>query len=363
VRLISPLLRQVVYPTLSAIGYLRPQSGDGQLSIVTYHGVVPGGYAQRDSALDGNLVYADRLRAQLRLLKDRYRVISPETFRSWLRNHERLPPYSVLLTCDDGLQNVLTDMLPVLLDEGVRCLFFVTGASASESRTMLWYEDLFLLFLGAPAGNFEVSYGGVSIQAELRSVEQRRTVWWNSVKQLSRLDPDTRTSFVRSARGEFGLLERGLESQGPACRRFGLLTAPELRELASAGMSIGAHTLSHPVLSQASPETAFAEISGSKSRLESVLNKTVWAFAYPFGDAESVTPQILAMPRRAGFEAAFMNDAGGFGAALLPFALPRVHVTAEMRLPEFEASVSGFHERLRRRAGWGSENIGTTQGR
>jgi len=117
------------------------------------------------------------------------------------------------------------------------------------------------------------------------------------------------------------------------------------------------------VLSQASPETAFGEISGSKSRLESVLNTTVWAFAYPFGDAESVTPQILAMPQRAGFEAAFMNDAGGFGAALSPFALPRVHVTAEMRLPEFEASVSGFHERLRRRAGRGSESIGTTQGR
>jgi peptidoglycan/xylan/chitin deacetylase (PgdA/CDA1 family) len=341
VRLISPLLRQVVYPTLSAIGYLRPRSVAGQLSVVTYHGVVPAGYVRRDSALD----------AQLRLLKVRYHVISPETFLSWLRNEESLPPFSVLLTCDDGLQNVLTDMLPVLLDEGVRCLFFVTGASASESRTMLWYEDLFLLFLGAAAGNFEVSYGGVSIQAELRSVEQRRTVWWNSVKQLSRLDPDTRTSFIRFARGQLGVGEGDLESQGPACRRFGLLTATELRELASAGMTIGAHTLSHPMLSQASPETVFAEISGSKCRLESVLNTKVWAFAYPFGDAESVTPQILEMPRRAGFEAAFMNDAGGFGAALLTFALPRVHVTAEMRLPEFEASVSGFHERLRRRAG------------
>ncbi|HET9308937.1 MAG TPA: polysaccharide deacetylase family protein [Candidatus Sulfotelmatobacter sp.] len=338
----------MVYPTLSAIGYLRPRSGEGQLAIVTYHGVVPVSYAQRDSALDGNLVSADRLRAQLRLLKDRYSVISPETFLSWLRNQERLPPYSVLLTCDDGLRNVLTDMLPVLLDEGVRCLFFVTGASASESRTMLWYEDLFLLFLRAPAGNFEVSYGGVSIQAELRSVEQRRAAWWNSVKQLSRLDPDSRTSLVRFARGQFGLTERDLDREGPACRRFGLLTATELRELASAGMTIGAHTLSHPVLSQASPETAFAEISGSKSRLESVLNTMVWAFAYPFGDKESVTPQILAMPRRAGFEAAFMNEAGGFGAATSPFALARVHVTAEMRLPEFEASVSGFHERLRR---------------
>jgi peptidoglycan/xylan/chitin deacetylase (PgdA/CDA1 family) len=326
---------------------------------VTYHGVVPVGYAQRDSALDGNLVSVDHLRAQLRLLKDRYHVISPETFLSWLRNQERLPPYSVLLTCDDGLQNSLTDMLPVLLDEGVRCLFFVTGASANDSRTTLWYEELFLLFLRAPAGNFEISHGGVSIQAELRSVEQRRAVWWNSVKQLSCLDPDARTSFVRIACGQFGLAERGLDREGPACRRFGLLTATELRELASAGMSIGAHTLSHPMLSQAPPELAFAEIRDSKSRLESVLHRTVWAFAYPFGEAESVTPQILKMARRAGFEAAFLNDAGGFGAALPTYALPRVHVTARMRPAEFEAHVSGFYQRLQRRAGRRSIPYGT----
>ena len=38
----------------------------------------------------------------------------------------------MLLTCDDGLQNTLTDMLPVLQELGLSCLFFVTGASLSE---------------------------------------------------------------------------------------------------------------------------------------------------------------------------------------------------------------------------------------
>ena len=54
------------------------------------------------------------------------------------------------------------------------CLFFVTGASAEESRTMLWYEELFLLFLRAPAGHFEISSEGVAIQGDLGSREQRR---------------------------------------------------------------------------------------------------------------------------------------------------------------------------------------------
>lgn len=357
-RLISPLLKRVVYPALSATGYLRPRGGIGQLSIVTYHGVRPVGYAPRDSSLDGNLVSEDDLRAQLRLLKNRYHVISPENFLSWLRNQETLPPYSVLLTCDDGLQNALTDMLPVLLDEGVRCLFFVTGASASATRTMLWYEDLFLLFLRVPAGKFDVSYGGVSIQVELRSLEQRRVGWWDSVKRLSRLDSENRNAFIRFARAQFGLTERDLDTPGPACRRFGLLTATELRELASAGMTIGAHTLGHPMLSHASAELAFAEICDGKTRLESILGKAVWAFAYPFGDAQSVTPQILTMARQAGFEAAFLNYAGGFGADLPRYSLPRVHVTAAMSLAEFEAHVSGFYEWLRRSAGRGANLAG-----
>ena len=126
-------------------------------------------------------------------------------------------------------------------------------------------------------------------------------------------------------------------------------------------MTIGAHTLSHPMLSQQPPERAYAEISESRVRLEAALQKPVWAFAYPFGDPPSVTPQVLAMPEKAGYEAAFMNFGGGLGAELPPFALPRVHVTAGMSLGEFEAHVSGFYLRLQKRAGRGSQDIGTKQ--
>ena len=55
------------------------------------------------------------------------------------------------------------------------------------------------------------------------------------------------------------------------------------------------------------------------------------------------------MAQEAGFECAFMNVGGGFGAPLPKFALPRVHVTADMGLAEFEAHVSGFQQALRAR--------------
>jgi peptidoglycan/xylan/chitin deacetylase (PgdA/CDA1 family) len=269
----------------------------------------------------------------------------------------------VLVTCDDGLLNCLTDMLPVLRQEKVSCLFFVTGASAGDSRKMLWYEGLFLMFMRAPAGHFEISSDGVAIQGELGSREQRRAIWWDAVKRLSQVDEGRRTSFLRTARTHFGLeVERVFEESPVSCRRFGLLTCSELRELVSAGMTIGAHTLSHPMLSQLPLELAYDEISESRRRLESAVQQRLWAFAYPFGDPQSVTPEVLAMPQKAGYVAAFLNFGGGLGTDLPPYALPRVHVTAEMNLAEFEAHVCGFYARLQRRVGGATHSAGMMQG-
>lgn len=332
------------------------------LAIVTYHGVLPPAYEPVDPAFDGNLVTAPALRCQLRLLKTRYNLISPEEMLAWRQGDLQLPERAVLVTCDDGLLNCLTDMLPVLREEQVKCLFFVTGASAGESRTMLWYEDLFVLLLRAPAGRFHISHEEIEIQGELGTRKQRRAMWWSAVKVLSRLDSARRASSLDVFRNSLGApIKQNLEEGSVVCQRFGLLTRSEVRELAAEGMMIGAHTMSHPMLSQMPRDLAWSEISESRTNLESALQRKVWAFAYPFGDAQSVTPEVLAMPQKAGFDAAFLNYGGGLGTELLPFALPRIHVTAEMGRSEFEAQVSGFYAGLQRKAGRVPQALGTVQ--
>jgi peptidoglycan/xylan/chitin deacetylase (PgdA/CDA1 family) len=361
-RIVSPLLKTLVYPSLSMSGVFRRICAPG-LAVVTYHGVLPEGYKLVDSSFDGNLITARTLRRQLRRLKAHYNVASPEDVLAWLQGKRTLPTQAVLLTCDDGLVNNLTDMLPILEEECVKCLFFVTGASAGEERTMLWYEELFLLLVGAAETStrrnsravgrphsFEISRSEITISGELGSREQRRSLWWNSVKRLSQVDAETRDSFLCGIRAQLASnYWRGFDPYDEiSCRRFGLMTASELRQLASAGMTVGAHTLSHPMLSQLPLDLARAEIVECRARLESTLQREIWAFAYPFGDAESVTPQVLAIPEQAGYRAAFLNYGGGLGTTLLPYALSRIHVTAEMSLAELEAHVSGFYAQLRR---------------
>ena len=347
-RVVSPLLKHAVFPGLAKLGYLRRRNGAGP-AIVTYHGIFPRGYRMIDADLDGSLVSADSFRRQLRLLKSHYNVISPQQFHDWCEAKQDLPSRSVLLTCDDDLRNTLTEMVPILQEHALSCLFFVTGASLGALPAMLWYEQLYLMLLTARE-DIALDLGD-GFQARSRSLPEKRRVWWSLVRHLSRFDAVERQTLLDQVQAQLQLGDDWSSEilTGPLRGRFLMLNAAEVRSLVAAGMGVGAHTLTHPLLSQLHPEAAWAEIAGSRARLEQVIGRPVWALAYPFGDEASATEREREMAERAGFSCAFLNVGGGFGASMPRFALPRVHVTGEMNLGEFEAHVSGFYRSLRQR--------------
>jgi peptidoglycan/xylan/chitin deacetylase (PgdA/CDA1 family) len=347
---VSPILRRVVYPWLANSGYLRRRADGGSFCVITYHGVLPEGYEVSDPQQDGSLVSAENFRSQLRLLKECYHVVSPEQVREWIVDGKELPALAVLLTCDDGLRNALTGMAPILREEELSCLFFVLGACVADHSRILWYEELYLLMLAAPAGSY--SFDSLAVSFRLEDRAQRRLAWWTLVKKMSQLDQDARSRFIEASRAEFGSAKgwkAGTWENEAQRERFSLLDTDELRQLVDQGMSIGSHTLNHPILSKQTSDEAWREISESRGVLEGAIGRPIWALAYPFGDPASVTTREMQMAEQAGFQCAFMNVGGGFGAQLPRFALPRVHVTADMNLSEFEAHVSGFHRDFRSR--------------
>jgi peptidoglycan/xylan/chitin deacetylase (PgdA/CDA1 family) len=345
-RLVSPILRHVVYPGLSKVGYLRRATGDGPV-VLTYHGVLPSRYKPVDPILDGNLVTASQFRDQLRFIKDQYNVLLPDEFLLWCRGELELPPRSLLITCDDGLQNCLVEMTPALREFELECLFFVTGASLSHTPTMLWYEELYLMLLAASdISTVELPEVGFRVDAGQQS---KHSLWLQLVRKLSQFDLSRRRMMLDEIRTQLPLTE-GWDAQyrenAVLSRRFLLLNRRELHELANSGMSIGAHSLSHPALSQASSDVAWKEICESKRNLEATLGKKIWAFAYPFGDSSSVTSREVRMAGEAGFDAAFFNEEGVCADQHSRLTLPRVHVTGGMSLAELEARLSGVHRSL-----------------
>jgi peptidoglycan/xylan/chitin deacetylase (PgdA/CDA1 family) len=160
------------------------------------------------------------------------------------------------------------------------------------------------------------------------------------------MDAKTRAMWMDLARSEAGWTER-LCSE----RRHRFLSIAELTQLSEAGMSIGAHTLTHPVLSLCNQEEVRREIQQSKMDLERALGRTVWAFAYPFGDPSTMGEREKRLAREAGFACAFVNVERWDAAHSDAFALPRIHISRDTTLPEFAAHVSGIHARLRRVVG------------
>jgi peptidoglycan/xylan/chitin deacetylase (PgdA/CDA1 family) len=336
-RVVSPLLKHIVYPGLSRSGYLRRLATSAP-AVVTYHGILPRGYEIIDSALDGHLVTAHSFVQQLDLLKKNYNVISPQEFLSWCDGEVELPRRSVLLTCDDGLRNILTDMLPIIADAQVPFLFFVTGASVDAASSMLWYEKVFLWMKAAAPERLsrlsEPQYAGSDLRA----------VWVALLKQLSALEWHARKEAIEELRIRLGISNnwQAEYSENEAlCRRFFMLNRTEVNELMQAGMTIGAHTMSHPMLSHMIQDHAFNEIERSRSVLESTLGGIVWAFAYPFGTREAVNSREEQLARDAGFKCAFMNIEDSYTEN--KFGFPRIHVSLNMSVAELDAHVSGFH--------------------
>ncbi|MGA8274667.1 MAG: polysaccharide deacetylase family protein [Candidatus Sulfotelmatobacter sp.] len=352
-RFVSPLLKHAVYPTLYRAGLLSRIAPPGGYAVVNYHGVIPEDYSSSDKFLDGNLVQPEIFRKQLQFLKTHYHVIHPEKFRASIEQGEPLPPRSVLVTCDDGLLNTLTGMLPILQSEEVPCLFFVTTASCKNNPSMLWYEELYHSMSIKPLNGL-ASQLPPDPGAQSSPPESFRSQWWNIVKRASQLDATTRADWMDRVRARSGSTQITMQitSQLASCeKRWRLLQLPELKQIFQSGMTIGAHTRTHPVLALCSDEEARREIHESKLEIERALDRPVWAFAYPFGNPATMGEREFRLARESGFSCAFLNvehwltESGG------PFALPRTHVTSDMTLAEFAAHLSGFHARLQRAGG------------
>ncbi len=99
------------------------------------------------------------------------------------------------------------------------------------------------------------------------------------------------------------------------------LSKEELLALHRAGWQIGSHSLTHPDLTQLSPEELRQELIESKARLEDLLGTEVSAFCYPFGRWNLRVREAV---QEAGYKVAFSSRP--WGEPYDPFAIPRIGV-------------------------------------
>ena len=99
----------------------------------------------------------------------------------------------------------------------------------------------------------------------------------------------TATVFLAVGRGSTGAADRLPSMNGRPMLSWG-----EIRTMHQAGLTFGAHTLTHPVLSTLSPAQVREEISESKTRIEDAIGAPVRCFAYPYGAADRESRRVAA---------------------------------------------------------------------
>jgi peptidoglycan/xylan/chitin deacetylase (PgdA/CDA1 family) len=107
-------------------------------------------------------------------------------------------------------------------------------------------------------------------------------------------------------------------------------TLAHLREMAAAGVEIGAHTRSHADLgADLTREELTDEIVGSKRELEAAIGRNVRYFAFPYGKHENLSTAAF----RVAFEAGFEGVCSAYGGYNFPgndaFHLRRFHADCE----------------------------------
>ena len=105
------------------------------------------------------------------------------------------------------------------------------------------------------------------------------------------------------------------------------MTASELMALARDELvEVGAHTMTHSVLSERSIEAQRIEIEASKHALVEIVASPVPSFSYPFGGRDHYSAATVSLVRAAGFSRACSNFPGLVHVGTDSYQLPRLLV-------------------------------------
>ncbi len=238
----------------------------------------------------------------------------------------------VLVTFDDGYRDNFELAFPVLRALGVRATFFVTTGFLDD-RVLAWWDEIAWMVRRSPRGR--VPAGGW-LEAELSTAPAHQLATIHALLRRYKSLPSARCADFVAWLGE--ATGSGRCPQSAAAETW--MTWDMVREMRAAGMSIGGHTIHHPVLSQLRPEEQTAEIVGTGARLQAELGERMRWFAYPVGGREAFDRHTRHALQEAGVELAF-SYYGGHGSpdAWDRFDIPRVAIERWHDGPRFRATV------------------------
>ncbi|CAD84758.1 MULTISPECIES: polysaccharide deacetylase family protein [Nitrosomonas] len=281
-----------------------PAGKNSKLSIVIYHRVLPepdlltgeGGIAQFEKGLS--------------YLTNNFNILPLSEAVNKLRSGT-LPGRAACITFDDGYADNAEIALPILQKHGVTATFFIASGFLDGGR--MWNDTVIESVRRAKGDKLDLNAIGLGNHA-IATLEQRRETLNLLINKLKYLPHEARASQVDK-------LSTIIAADLPDNL---MMISAQVRQLHDAGMEIGGHTLTHPILASIDDAAARTEIAEGKAKLEAIIDTPLRLFAYPNGKpGKDYLSAHVKMIKDAGFEAAVSTAWGAARQDSDMFQLPR----------------------------------------
>ena len=222
------------------------------------------------------------------------------------------------LTFDDGYRDTRDFALPILRRHKAPFTVFVTTGFA-ERTARLWWLELEAAVCGLDEINLRLDDGDIFLPAV---TPQEKSAAFQALYKRLRAGRETRLLEVIAD------LTRRAETQRDFAAELCLDWA-EIAALAADPLcTIGAHTLTHPMLAKHGADFMRREIEESRRVIAQRLGDTPRHFAYPVGDPTSAGRREFDMVKALGFSSGVTTRPGMIFPehAARPEALPRLSV-------------------------------------
>jgi len=209
------------------------------------------------------------------------------------------PARAVAVTLDDGYADTLTRAIPALERHGVPATVFV-ATGWTGGRREFWWDDLERLLLAPPSTppRLSVRIGGLTREWPTATPPERRAAMLGLHALLRPADAAARLDAIDRIAAWAGLGPGGRPELMP-------MTADQLREASDSPLvDLGAHSVSHPVMSGLGEAAQRAEIAESREQLERITGRRAGAWAHPHGGPGDWDGRTEALLRGMGFRAA-----------------------------------------------------------
>jgi peptidoglycan/xylan/chitin deacetylase (PgdA/CDA1 family) len=203
----------------------------------------------------------------------------------------------VIVTLDDGYRDSYERAFPILKRHGLKATFFVPTGFIDD-RKLSWWDLIAWLIrhsdtIEIPANDW------FPAPLSLRGPDREKAIT-QALKKYRSLPGQETEHFI----GE--LADATGHSSLPTDLGDELwMTWNNIRELRLGGMTIGGHTVNHPMLARLTSTEQVAEIRGCFERLTEMTGVRPKAFSYPGGKRDTFNTITRAILLSIGFEYAF----------------------------------------------------------